>query len=70
MRLWCKGRIKRIISHMSENSSDSATMVKGRHFDSSIIILCVWWYITYKLRLRSRFLLSVNNRSVSSLTIW
>jgi putative transposase len=29
--------------------SDSATLFKSRHFDSSIIILCVRWYITYKL---------------------
>jgi transposase-like protein len=31
---------------------DSATLFKGRHFDSSIIILCVRWYITYKLTYR------------------
>jgi transposase-like protein len=24
-------------------------LFKGRHFDSSIIILCLRWYITYKL---------------------
>jgi transposase-like protein len=37
---------------MPENSFDSATLFKGRHFDSSIIILCVRWYITYKLSYR------------------
>ena len=37
---------------MFGNSSDSATLFKGRHFDSSIIILCVRWYITYKLSYR------------------
>ena len=37
---------------MSENSSDSDTLFKGRHFDPSIIILCVRWYITYKLSYR------------------
>jgi transposase-like protein len=31
---------------------DSSTLFKGRHFDSSIIILCVRWYITYKLSYR------------------
>jgi transposase-like protein len=30
-------------------SSDSSSLFKRRHFDSSIIILCVRWYITYKL---------------------
>jgi transposase-like protein len=33
-------------------SSDSSSLFKGRHFDSSIIILCVRWYITYKLSYR------------------
>ena len=37
---------------MPENAFDSATLFKGRHFDSSIIILCVRWYITYKLSYR------------------
>jgi transposase-like protein len=37
---------------MSENSFDSDSLFKGRHFDSSIIILCVRWYITYKLSYR------------------
>src|ERR1044071_707332 len=33
-------------------SSDSSSLFKRRHFDSSIIILCVRWYITYKLSYR------------------
>ena len=37
---------------MSQISSDSTTLFKGRHFDSSIIILCERWYITYKLSYR------------------
>ncbi len=32
--------------------SDSLSLFKRRHFDSSIIILCVRWYITYKLSSR------------------
>ncbi|MER9204218.1 IS6 family transposase, partial [Mesorhizobium sp. M0933] len=24
-------------------------MFKGRHFDQSVILLCVPWYLTYKL---------------------
>ncbi len=31
---------------------DSSALFKGRHFDRAIIILCVRWYITYKLSLR------------------
>ena len=27
-------------------------MFKGRHFDQEIIILCVRWYVTYKLSYR------------------
>lgn len=27
-------------------------MVKGRHFDQEIILLCVRWYVTYKLSYR------------------
>ena len=33
-------------------SSGSSSLFKRRHFDSSIIILCVRWYITYKLNYR------------------
>ncbi|MFP5261800.1 MAG: IS6 family transposase [Blastocatellia bacterium] len=33
-------------------SSDSSSLFKRRHFDSSIIILCVRWYVTYKLSYR------------------
>jgi transposase-like protein len=32
--------------------ADSFSLFRGRHFDSSIIILCVRWYITYKLSYR------------------
>ena len=28
------------------------TMFKGRHFDQSIILLCVRWYLAYGLSLR------------------
>ena len=31
---------------------DAAELFKGRHFDSTIIVLCVRWSITYKLSLR------------------
>ena len=31
---------------------DAAELFKGRHFDQTIIVLCVRWYITYKLSFR------------------
>jgi transposase-like protein len=37
---------------MDNNPSGSSSLFKCRHFDSSIIILCVRWYITYKLSYR------------------
>jgi transposase-like protein len=37
---------------MPENSFDSDKLFNGRHFDSSVIILCVRWYITSKLSYR------------------
>lgn len=33
-------------------STDSSSLFKRRHFDSSIIILCVRWYVIYKLSYR------------------
>jgi transposase-like protein len=33
-------------------ASDSSSLFKRRHFDSSIIILCIRWYIAYKLSYR------------------
>src|SRR5438067_4971315 len=38
--------------HMLQLPPDSSSVFKGRHFDHSIIILCVRWYITYKLSYR------------------
>jgi transposase-like protein len=37
---------------MSSQDKDSPSIFRGRHFDPSIITLCVRWYITYKLRSR------------------
>jgi len=50
--IWCRNRCERIISDMLTSSSDSSSLFKRRHLDSSIIILCVRWYITYKLSSR------------------
>jgi len=37
---------------MDNNPTGSSSLFKDRHFDSSIIILCVRWYITYRLSYR------------------
>jgi len=37
---------------MSQPCGNSAILFKRRHFDGEIIILCVRWYITYKLSYR------------------
>ena len=36
------------------SSSDLDKLFKYRHFDREIIILCVRWYVSYKLSYRSR----------------
>jgi transposase-like protein len=33
-------------------TADDADLFKGRHFDQQVIILCVRWYLTYKLSSR------------------
>jgi transposase-like protein len=37
---------------MNYHCPDSAALFHGRHFDHSIIILCVRWHLTYKLSYR------------------
>jgi transposase-like protein len=37
---------------MKTTTPESSSLFKGRHFDSSIIILCLRWYIIYKLSYR------------------
>jgi transposase-like protein len=37
---------------MTEFSTDSAALFKGRHFDATVIVLCVRWYLSYKLSYR------------------
>ena len=49
--LWCNQQRVGIITRM-DTPPESSFLFKGRHFDSSIIILCVRWYITYKLSYR------------------
>lgn len=37
---------------MNQPSLHSSPLFRGRHFDHTIIILCVRWYIAYKLSYR------------------
>jgi len=37
---------------MSQPSSTTPALFKRRHFDGEIIILCVRWYLSYKLSYR------------------
>jgi transposase-like protein len=37
---------------MNQPTPHSSSLFRGRHFDRTIIILCVRWYITYKLSYR------------------
>src|SRR5215207_3032555 len=37
---------------MFQLSPDASSLFRGRHFDHAVIILCVRWYITYKLSYR------------------
>jgi transposase-like protein len=43
----------------------------GRHFDREIIVLCVRWYLRYKLSLRSKYLnnlIEQDHRGIKSRT--
>lgn len=37
---------------MNQPLPHASSLFRGRHFDRTVIILCVRWYITYKLRYR------------------
>jgi putative transposase len=37
---------------MDESPTDSGALFKGRHFDATVIVLCVRWYLSYKLSSR------------------
>ncbi len=38
--------------HEATSVSGDDNMFKGRHFDRSVILLCVRWYLAYSLSLR------------------
>ena len=58
-RLWCKrggpfgyaGALNREMSAMDKLES-LEELFAGRHFDREVIILCVRWYLRFKLSLR------------------
>jgi transposase-like protein len=55
---------------MNKCCPDSSALFYGRHFDRSIIILCVRWYITYKLSYRDLVdMMAERGVSVSHTTI-
>jgi hypothetical protein len=37
---------------MKQPPPHASSLFRGRHFDRTVIILCVRWYITYKLSYR------------------
>lgn len=41
-----------IISDMNQPPPQASPLFRGRHFDRSVIVLCIRWYITYKLSYR------------------
>jgi hypothetical protein len=50
-----KGSVARICFRVSANPallSEESGVFKGRHFDRSVILLCVRWYLAYSLSLR------------------
>jgi len=53
-RLWCKVTECRIITAMAGTGRVEA-LFNGRQFDQEIIVLCVRWYLPYKLSTRDRW---------------
>jgi transposase-like protein len=55
---------------MHQLSFEVSHLFRGRHFDRSIIILCVRWYITYKLSYRDLVeMISERGAAISHATI-
>ena len=55
---------------MNQPPPPSPSLFHGRHLDCSIIILCVRWYITYKLSYRDLVQMMAERRiNVSHITI-
>ena len=55
---------------MAEFPMDARALFTGRHFDATVIVLCVRWYITYKLSSRDlREMMAERGLAVSHTTI-
>jgi hypothetical protein len=48
---------------------EEGSMFKGRHFDRSVILLCVRWYLAYNLSLRNLDAQTAGEVSLQSATI-
>jgi putative transposase len=49
----CRNNLFQSFSYCSPGSGTEGNMFKGRHFDRSVILLCVRWYLAYNLSLRN-----------------
>jgi putative transposase len=49
----CRNNLFQSFSYCSPGSGTEGSMFKGRHFDRSVILLCVRWYLAYNLSLRN-----------------
>jgi len=49
---WCKVAGMSCTGIMTKMTATEAELFKGRHFDQQVIILCVRWYLSYKLSSR------------------
>ena len=49
---FCRNNLFQSFSYDSLSSATEGGVFKGRHFDQSVILLCVRWYLAYSLSLR------------------
>jgi hypothetical protein len=47
-----KGGMERWIANNGRMTTPSPNLFEGRHFDREIIVLCVRWYLSFKLSAR------------------
>jgi transposase-like protein len=52
-RRFCRNNLFQGFSYCSLGSGAEGSVFKGRHFDRSVILLCVRWYLAYNLSLRN-----------------
>ena len=49
----CRNNLFQSFSYCSLSSAMEGCVFKGRHFDRSVILLCIRWYLVYNLSLRN-----------------